>query len=63
MERRTTHDDKLVLKNSGKIFTLRGDVLKMLTDYKYNSADSPDARIIIDIMEEMQFDLHARRKS
>ena len=28
--------DELVFKNSGKIFTSRGDVLKKITDYRFN---------------------------
>ena len=39
----TIKGDKLVFKESGRIFTLRGDVLKMITDYKFNTTDSPDA--------------------
>ena len=62
-EKVTIYDDKLVFKTSGKIFTLRGDVLKMITDYKFITTDSRDAKLIIDFMEEMHFDIHPRGKS
>jgi len=62
-EKVTIYNDELVFSESGKIFTLRGDVLKMLTDYKFDTTDSPDAKVNIDIMDEMHFDIHARGKS
>ena len=62
-EKVTTCEDKLVFKITGKIFTLSGDVLKMITDYKFNRRDSPDAKLIIDNMDEIRFEIHSRGKS
>ena len=56
-EKITINDDKLLFKKGVKKFSLRGDVLKKITDYKFNTTDSPDAKLIIDIMGETQFDL------
>ena len=52
VEKVTKYDDEIVFKNSGKIFTLRGDVLKMLTDYKFNTSNWPNAKLIIDYRDE-----------
>ena len=57
------YDDKLVFRNSGKNSTLRGDFLKMLTDYKFVKTASPDAKIFIDIMDGRHFDIQAWGKS
>ena len=35
-EKVTIYDDKLLLRNNGETFTLRGDVLEAITDYKFN---------------------------
>ena len=59
----TIYGDKLVFTNSGEIFNLRDDVLKMITDYKFSATDSPDAKLIIDFMDEICFDVHGRGKS
>ena len=47
-EKDTIYDDKLVFKNSGKLFFLRGDVLKMTTHYNFSTTVSPDAKLTID---------------
>ena len=62
-EKFTIYDDKLVFKNSGKIFTLRSDVLKMIINYKLKTTDSPDAKLVILIMDEMYFDIPSLGKS
>ena len=62
-EKVTNFDNKLVFKNSGKNFTLRGDALKMITDYKFKTTDSPDAKLIIDMMDEIFFDIRSLGKS
>jgi len=46
-----------------KFSPLRGEYLKMITDYKFNSADSPHGKTIIDFSDETRFDTHARGKS
>ena len=56
----TIYGDKLVFKNSGKIFTLRGDALEMITGYKFNTTESPDAKLIIKFMDEMHFDTQGK---
>ena len=61
-EKVTIYDNKIVFKKSGKTFTLRGDVLKMITDYKYNTTDPPDAKIIINIMVKTHSNIHAKGK-
>ena len=62
-EKIAIYDDELVFKNSGRILSWRGDVLIMINDYKFNTTDSPDAKLIIDFMDEIHFDKHARGKS
>ena len=62
-EKITRHDDMLVFKKSVKFVTLRGDSLKMMTDFIFNTTDSPDAKLIITFMDEMHFDTQARAKS
>ena len=34
-----------------------------ITDYKYNTTDPPDAKLMINFMDEIHFDIHARGKS
>ena len=53
-----THD-KLCFKNSGKTTTLRGDVVKMITDYKFVTSDLPNAKLIIGNVDEMHFEIHS----
>ena len=62
-EKVTTCDDKLVFKNSGKNFTLKGEDLKMISDYKFITTDSWDAKLIIDSLDEIRFDIHALGES
>ena len=62
-EKITIYGDNLVFKNYGKSFTLRGDVLKMITDFKFETSDLPDAKLIIDFRDEIRFDIHGRGKS
>ena len=62
-EKDTKYNHKLVFKKSGKVFTLRGDFLKLITEYKFNTTDSRDTKLIIDFMHEISFDIHARGKS
>ena len=61
-EKVTIYDDKIVLQNSGKIFALRGAVLKMNTYYKFKTTDSPDAKLIINFTDEMHSVIHSRGK-
>ena len=50
----------LVFKESGKVFSLKRDVLKMRTDYKHNTTCSPDAKRNIDLLNEVRFDTDPR---
>ena len=38
-------------------------VLKIITDYKFNTTDSPNAKIVIDLMDDIRFDIHSRDES
>ena len=38
-------------------------VLKKITDYKFNTTDSPNAKIVIDLMDDIRFDIHSRDES
>ena len=62
-EKVTIYDDKLVFKSKGKIFTLRGDVLKMISDYDYITTNSANGSKVVNFVVEMHFDIHSRRKS
>ena len=62
-EKITIHDDELVFEKSGKIFTLRSDVLKEITAHKYSTKDSTNAKLISNFMDESYFYFHARGKS
>ena len=55
--------DKSPFENSGKIFTLIGGVLRMINGYKFNTTDSPDSKLIIDIIDKMHFDIQSQGKS
>ena len=35
----------------------------MITEYDFNKTDSPDAKQIINFLDEMHFDIHAKEKS
>ena len=56
------YDDKLVFRDSGVVFTLKGDILSMITDY-FIKTDSPDAKHFINFLDEMHFVIHAKGKS
>ena len=58
-EKFTKDGDRSVFKNRGKTFTWRGDVLKMITDYKFTITQSTDAKLNIDFMDESRFDIQA----
>ena len=59
---KVTKYDQTVFKNSCRMFTYNGGVLKTITDYKFNTTHSPDAKILIDNMNEMLFHIHSRGK-
>ena len=49
----TIYDEKIVFKNSGDVFVLKGDVLKLITDYNFISIGSTDAKLNIEFMGGM----------
>ena len=55
----TLYDDKLAFKNNGKNFTLRENVLRMITEYEFKTTASRDAKLIINFVDEIRFDIHA----
>ena len=59
-EKVTLCDDKLRFSDSGVVFTLKGDILSMITDYDFNETDSPDAKEIIKFLDKLHFDIHAK---
>ena len=62
-EKVTLYDDKVLFRDTGVVFTLKGDVLSMITDYDFNKTHSLDANQIINFLDEMHFDIHAKDKS
>ena len=54
------YDDKLFFRDSGVVFTLKGDILSMITDYAFNKTDSPDAKQFNNFLDEMHFDIHKK---
>ena len=62
-EKVTIWDDKLLFRESGVVFSLKGDILSMITDFALNKTESPDATQIINFLDEMHFDIHTKGKS
>ena len=58
----TTYDDKLVSRNSGEVSTFRGGVLEMITEYKFETTGSLDAKLIVDFRVETHFYIRAQIK-
>ena len=56
------YDNKLLFRDTGVVFTLEGDLLSMITDYEFIKKESSDAKQIINFMDEMHFNVHARGK-
>ena len=57
------YDDKHVFTDTAVVFTLKRDILSMITDYDFNETGSPDAKQIIIFLDEMRFDIHAKVES
>ena len=62
-EKVTIYDDKLLFRDTGVVFTLKGDILSLINDYDFIETDSPDAKQNINFLDEMLFDIHAKSKS
>ena len=58
----TFNDKLLTFRDSGKVFELKGDLLKMITDKNYNvDLDSlQDKKLMFDFAKEMNFDAKAQ---
>ena len=59
----TLYDDELVFRDTYVVFTLKGDILSMITDYDFSKPESPDAKQIFNSLDAMHFDIHAKVKS
>ena len=53
------YDDKFVYRDTRVIFTLKSDILSMITEYYFIKTDSPDAKHIISFLDEMHFNIRA----
>ena len=62
-EKVTIYDDKLLFRDTGVVFTLKGFILSMVTDYDFNKTDLPDAKHVINFLDEILIDIHAKGKS
>ena len=56
----TICDDKVLLTDTGVVFTFKGDILSMITDYDFNKTPSPDANHFLRFFDEMHFDIDAK---
>ena len=62
----TLHNNLLTFRDSGKVFELKGELLKMITNknYNVNLASLADKKLMYDFAKEMHFDTKAQgRKS
>ena len=59
----TLYDNKLLFRDTGVVFTLKGDLLSTITDYDFDKTESPDAKQIINSLDEMHFNIPATGKS
>ena len=61
-EKVRVYDDKLGFRDSGVVFTLKRDILSMINDYDFNKTNSPEAKQIINFLDEMHIDIYAKSK-
>ena len=62
-EKVTLYEDKLHFRDTGVVFTLKGDILSMITDYYFIKLESPDAKQMLNSLEEMDFNINRTAKS
>ena len=58
----TSHDNFLTFRDTNKIFELKGDLLKIITNKNYNVdlASLQDKKVMYDFSKEMNFDMRAQ---
>ena len=56
----TSYDDKLLFRDTVVVFMDKGDSLSMTTDLDINKTKSPNAKQIINFLDEVNFDIHAK---
>ena len=58
----TLHDNLLTFRDTNKVIELQGDLLKMITNKKYNVdlASLQDKKLLYDFAKEMNFDMKAQ---
>ena len=59
VENVTIQGDSFIFEERCKVLTLKGDLLRMITEYEFNEPSSPNAKIPIHFLDEMNFDQHA----
>ena len=59
VEKVTIQGDSFIFEERWKVSTLKGDLLRMITEYEFIEPSSPNAKIPIDFLDEMNFDQHA----
>ena len=62
-EKVTRYDDKIYFADTVVVSILKSDNLSMISAYDCDRTDSPDAKQIINFLDEMHFDIHAKGKS
>ena len=60
----TLYDNLLSFRDKGRVYELKGDLLKMITNNKYNDdlASTSDMKLMFDFANEMYFDVKATGK-
>ena len=60
----TLHNNLLIFRYTHKVFQLKGDLLKMITNKNYNVdfASLSDKKLVYDFAKEMNFDVKAQSK-
>ena len=58
----TLHDNLVTFRDTGKVFELKGDLLKLITNKNYNVdlAKLSDKKLMYDFAKELNFDLKAQ---
>ena len=62
-EKNTLYDDKLLFRDTSVLFTLKGGILSMITDYNFIKPESLDAKPKVNFLDEMRFNKRATCKS